>query len=302
VASPTAISPIGSVGNAVFRGIGAVGRSVRNLASTPTGLIGVVVTTLVVAVGLFGPFLAPHPPNNSVSIPFDGPSWDYPFGLDYLGRDVFSRWLSGGRGVLLLASAATIIGVVGGLGIGLVAAYRRDWVDGALMRSTDLILGFPPLLLFLLVLVSFGNRLVPLVAVVGLYHAIRMSRLVRAAASDVMVLPYIEACRARGDRAAHILGREVLPNILSPVLIDAGFRFIYSVIIIASLSFLGFGIRPPDADWGLMISENRSAIQLNPWATLVPALTLALLSVGLNLVTDARTRATGAHVSREPLR
>jgi peptide/nickel transport system permease protein len=290
------------MGTAVLRGIGAGWRSVRNLASTPTGLIGVALTALVVAVGLIGPLLAPHPPDQSVSIPFDGPSWDYPFGLDYLGRDVFSRWLSGGRSVLLLASVATLIGVAGGLAIGLVAAYRKDWLDGTLMRSTDLILGFPPLLLFLLVLVSFGNRLGPLVAVVGLYHAIRMSRLVRAAARDVMVLPYIEACRARGDRASHILIKEVLPNILSPVLIDAGFRFIYSVIIIASLSFLGFGIRPPDADWGLMISENRSAIQLNPWATLVPALTLALLSVGVNLTTDARSRATGAHLSREPLR
>jgi peptide/nickel transport system permease protein len=302
VASPTTVYPIRSMGTAALRGIGAGWRSVRNLASTPTGLIGVALTALVVAVGLFGPLLAPHPPDQSVSIPFDGPSWDYPFGLDYLGRDVFSRWLSGGRSVLLLASAATLIGVAGGLAIGLVAAYRKDWLDGTLMRSTDLILGFPPLLLFLLVLVSFGNRLGPLVAVVGLYHAIRMSRLVRAAARDVMVLPYIEACRARGDRASHILIKEVLPNILSPVLIDAGFRFIYSVIIIASLSFLGFGIRPPDADWGLMISENRSAIQLNPWATLVPALTLALLSVGVNLMTDARSRATGAHLSTEPLR
>ena len=167
MASPTTIAPTASVGSAVLSGIRAIGRSARTLASTPTGLIGVVVTVLVVAVGLFGPLLAPHPPDRSISIPFDGPSWDYPFGLDYLGRDVFSRWLSGGRSVLLLASAATIIGVVGGLVIGLVAAYRRDWVDGALMRSTDLILGFPPLLLFLLVLVSFGNRLVPLVAVVG---------------------------------------------------------------------------------------------------------------------------------------
>ena len=288
-------------GSVASRAVDVVLRWLRTLTSTPTGLIGFVLTAIVVVVGLFGPMIAPHPPNISVSIPFDGPSADHPFGLDYLGRDVLSRWLCGGRSVLLLASAATVIGVIGGLTIGLVAAYRRDWVDGALMRSTDLILGFPPLLLFLLVLVSFGNRLVPLVTVIGVYHAIRMSRLVRAAARDVMVLPYIEACHARGDTARHILGREVLPNILSPVLIDAGFRLIYSVIIIASLSFLGFGIRPPAADWGLMISENRSALQLNPWATLVPAFTLALLSVGVNLVTDARTCATGAHISREPL-
>jgi peptide/nickel transport system permease protein len=295
---PAAVAPANEGRGVAGRVLGAASRSVRALTSTPTGLIGFVLTSAIVVVGLFGPLLAPHRPEFSVSVPFDGPSGDYPFGLDYLGRDVLSRWLSGGRSVLLLASAATLIGVLGGLVIGLVAAYRRDWVDGALMRSTDLILGFPPLLLFLLVLVSFGNRLVPLVAVIGLYHAIRMSRLVRAAARDVMVLPYIEACRARGDAATHVLGREVLPNILSPVLIDAGFRLIYSVIIIASLSFLGFGIRPPAADWGLMISENRSALQLNPWATLIPAFTLAQLSVGVNLMTDARARATGAEIGR----
>ncbi|MGH8241624.1 MAG: ABC transporter permease [Steroidobacteraceae bacterium] len=256
-------------------------------------------TTVVVAIGLLGPFFAPYAPDLTVSTPFGGPSVDHPFGLDYLGRDVLSRWLWGGRSVLVLATAATLLGVVGGLCIGLVAAYRRDWLDGALMRSTDLILGFPPLLLFLLVLVAFGNGNGPLIAIIGLYHAIRMSRVVRAAAREVIVLPYIEASLARGDPARHILGKEVLPNILSPVLIDAGFRFIYSVIIIASLSFLGFGIRPPAADWGLMIAENLSALQLNPWATLVPALTLALLSVGVNLVTDAKSRGPGRLLSQE---
>ena len=206
---------------------------------------------------------------------------------------MLSRWLWGGRSVLAYATAATLIGMVGGLCIGLSAAYRRDWVDGVLMRGTDLVLAFPPLLLFLLVLVTFGNGALPLVVSIGVYHAIRVSRLVRAAAREILVLPYIEASQARGDPALHILVREVLPNILSPVLIDAGFRLVYSVIIIASLSFLGFGIQPPAADWGLMVAENRAGLQLNLWSTLLPAITIALLSVGVNLVADAKARSAG---------
>jgi peptide/nickel transport system permease protein len=246
-----------------------------------------------VVIGLFGPFVAPYAPDESVGSPFETASGAFPFGLDNLGRDVLSRWLWGGRSVLGYATAATLIGMVGGLCIGLTAAYRRDWVDGALMRSTDLFLAFPPLLLFLLVLVTFGNGALPLVVSIGAYHAIRVSRVVRVAAREILVLPYIEASQVRGDPALHILGREVLPNILSPVLIDAGFRFVYSVIIIASLSFLGFGIQPPAADWGLMVAENRAGLELNPWSTLLPAITIALLSVGVNLIADAKARSAG---------
>jgi peptide/nickel transport system permease protein len=267
--------------------------ALRPLTSTNAGRLGLAITAVIVIVGLFGPFVAPYAPDESVGSPFETASGAYPFGLDNLGRDVLSRWLWGGRSVLAYASAATLIGMVGGLCIGLAAAYRRDWVDGVLMRSTDLFLAFPPLLLFLLVLVTFGNGALPLVVSIGAYHAIRVSRVVRVAAREVLVLPYIEASQVRGDPAMHILGREVLPNILSPVLIDAGFRFVYSVIIIASLSFLGFGIQPPAADWGLMVAENRAGLELNLWSTVLPAITIALLSVGVNLLADAKARSAG---------
>ena len=249
-------------------------------------------TGIVVMVAVIGPFVAPYSPSKSVATPFGTPSADHLLGLDYLGRDVFSRWLSGGRTVMVYATAATLLGVCGGLAIGLITAYRRDWVDGAVMRGTDLLLGFPPLLLFLLVLVTFGNNALPLILVVGAYHAIRMSRVVRSAAQGVMPQGFVEAAQARGDPASRIIVHEVLPNVTNVVLVDAGFRFIYSVIIIASLSFLGFGIQPPAADWGLMVAENRNGLQLNMWASLAPAITLAVLSLGINLVTDVRTRTT----------
>ncbi len=250
------------------------------------------------SIGLAGAWFAPYAPDESVGTPYEGPSRSYPFGLDYLGRDVLSRWLWGGRTVLLLALAATLLGLIGGLCIGLTAAYRRDWLDGALMRSTDLILAFPALLLFLLVLVSFGNGFVPLVAIIGFSQAVHASRIVRVAGREIVVLPYIEAAIARGDPAIRILGREILPNILTPVLIGAGLRFVYSVIAIASLSFLGFGIQPPAADWGLMVAENRPGLPLNAWGTLVPALTIAIFCVAVNLVTDAKARSAGRTLGR----
>lgn len=264
-----------------------------------SGRIGLLLTGAIVVLGLFGPFVSPYAPDDSVGLPYASPTGAHWMGLDTVGRDVVSRWLWGGRSVLELATAATLIGVVGGVAIGLIAAYRTDWIDGALMRATDLVLAFPPLILFLLVIVTLGSGLGPLIGVVGLYHAVRVSRVVRVAGREVVVQPYIEAAQARGDSAFHILSRDVLPNVVSPVLIQAGFRFIYSVITIASVSFLGFGLQPPAADWGLMVSENREGLNLNPWGTIAPALTLAILTVGVSLVTDAYARSVGRSSARE---
>lgn len=265
----------------------------RPVTSVASGRVGLLLTGAIVFVALFGPFLAPYGPDDSVGLPYTAPSGAHWLGLDTVGRDVLSRWLWGGRSVLELAISATVIGVVWGVAIGLVAAYHTDWIDGALMRTTDLVLAFPPLILFLLVIVTLGSGLGPLIGVVGLYHAVRVSRVVRVAGREVVVQPYIEAAQARGDSAFHILSRDVLPNILTPVLIQSGFRFIYSVITIASVSFLGFGLQPPAADWGLMVSENREGLNLDPWGTIAPALTLAILTVGVSLVTDAYSRSVG---------
>jgi peptide/nickel transport system permease protein len=262
-------------------------RSWRVVVSSATGIVGLVCLVLVLGIAFFGPFLAPYSPYDSVSIPFDSPGPAAWLGTDNLGRDVLSRWLVGGAQVMPLAAIATAMGLILGVPLGLWAAYRSDWVDSVIMRGTDLVLAFPPLIIFLLVIVSLGNGVGPLVVIIGIYHSIRLARLVRTAARSIMVLPYIEASKARGDSVTHILLREVLPNVLSPILVDAGFRLVYSVLTIASLSFLGFGIQPPTADWGLMVAENRPGLQLNVWATVLPALTLAVLSIGVNLVTDA---------------
>jgi peptide/nickel transport system permease protein len=267
-------------------------RSWRAITSSGTGIVGLICLALVLGVACLGPFVAPYSPYDSVGIPFGSPGPGTLFGTDNLGRDVLSRWLHGGAQVMPLAAIATAVGLILGVPLGLWAAYRQDWVDSVIMRGTDLILAFPPLMIFLVVIVSLGNGVAPLVAIIGFYHAIRLSRLVRTAARSVMVLPYIEASKARGDPVAHILIREVLPNVLSPILVDAGFRLVYSVLTIASLAFLGFGIQPPTPDWGLMVAENRAGLQLNLWPTVLPAITLAVLSIGVNLVTDASGRSS----------
>lgn len=273
-------------------------RGWRAVVSSSTGIVGLVCVALVLGVACLGPLLAPHSAYDSVGIPYATPGSGGLLGTDNLGRDVLSRWLDGGAQVMLLAAIATGIGLILGVTMGLWAAYRQGWTDSAIMRGTDLILAFPPLMIFMLVIVSLGHGVGPLVAIIGIYHAIRMGRLVRTAARSIMVLPYIEASLARGDPVAHVLIREVLPNVLSPILVDAGFRMVYSVLTIASLSFLGFGIQPPTADWGLMVSENRAGLALNPWPTLLPVMTLAVLSIGVNLVTDAGGQSQTTQVER----
>lgn len=270
--------------------------ALRPLHATMGGRVGGGLVLVLAVIVVIGPFVAKYAPNASVGDPFAAPSGAHPLGTDFLGRDVVSRWLYGGRSAIGLAAAATALGAIVGLAVGLVAAYRSDWVDGLTMRVGDIVLAFPPLLLFLLVLATVGNSIALIIVVVATYHALRMARIARAATREIMVLPFVEAAQARGDTAFHILGREVLPNIWTPILIEAGFRFVYSVIIIAALSFLGLGLQPPTADWGLMISENRQGLDQNSWATLAPTLSLAVLAAGVNLLAEAYSHAVGRDV------
>jgi peptide/nickel transport system permease protein len=273
-----------------------LGTALRPVRTTVGGLIGGGLVLAFVLIVVFGPLLAKYAPDASAGDPFARPSGAHPLGTDFLGRDVVSRWLYGGRSAIGLAAAATTLGAILGLTTGLVAAYRSDWIDGLTMRLGDIVLAFPPLLLFLLILATVGNSIPLIIVVVAAYHALRMARMARAATREVMVLPFVEAAQARGDSATHILCREVLPNIWTPILIEASFRFIYSVIIIAALSFLGLGLQPPTADWGLMISENRQGLEQNAWATLAPTFSLALLAVGVNLLAETYAQAAGRNV------
>jgi ABC-type dipeptide/oligopeptide/nickel transport system permease subunit len=258
-----------------------------------SGAIGLTVVVLVVAIAFLGRYVAPHDPSMPVGAPLGGPSSTAHLGTDFLGRDVLSRLLYGGRSVIGLAAAATILAYVVGLAIGLIAGYTRSKVDPILMRTVDVMLAFPPLLFLLVLITGAGTGVGVLIIGVAAIQAPSISRIVRTATLEVSVRGYVEAAIARGERAFAVILREVLPNILAPVLVDAGLRFTYSILIIASVNYLGLGLQPPASDWALLISENREYIALNVWAVLAPAAMIAMLTIGVNLMGDAIARSLG---------
>ncbi len=258
-----------------------------------TGSVGFALLVLVVGIALLGPLFSPYSPDTPIGIPYEEPSAAAPFGTDFLGRDVLSRMLWGGRSVIALAGLATVLAYVGGLTIGLAAGYTRSLVDPILMRSADILLSLPALLFLLVLVTGLGTSKAVLVVGVAVIQMPLVARIVRSATQQQSVRGFVEAAAARGERTSAILRRELLPNIVPTITADAGLRFTYSIILVASVNFLGLGLQPPASDWGLMVSENRSGLTLNPYAVLGPAMLIALLTIAVNLVGDAIARAQG---------
>jgi peptide/nickel transport system permease protein len=267
-------------------------------ARTGTGRVGLAATLLLLALIVVGPLVAPHDPAAIVGIPLQRPGSGFLLGTDGLGRDVLSRVLWGGRSIIGLSVLATGLAYLVGLAIGLVAGYTRSLVDPVLMRAMDVLLAVPPLLFLLVLATGAGHSVVVLVLGVATVHVPSIARIVRAATQSVVVRGYVEAAVARGERTHSILAREILPNVLGTVLADAGIRLTGSILILASVNFLGLGLQPPRADWALMISENRGGITLQPWAVAAPALLIAFLTIAVNLVADAIARSLGTSLDR----
>jgi peptide/nickel transport system permease protein len=261
-------------------------------ARTSRGLAGLVLAGVVIAVALIGPFVTPHSPTAIVTTPFAGPMGGTPLGGDNLGRDVLSRVLDGGRLLLGLAAVATLLGVSAGVAAGIAAAYRGRLADGLIMRAVDVLLAFPQLVFALLLVSVAGAKLWLIVLAVALTHTPSVARVIRAAALDVCDRDFVKAAELQGVPRWKVMQGEILPNVLSVVMVEAGLRFTYSILAIAALSFLGFGLQPPAADWGLMINENRLGLVLSPWAVAVPAALIAVLTIGLNTFTDAVARVS----------
>jgi len=252
--------------------------------------IGLTLTLLMVAVALFGPLFAPHSATSFVGIPFSGPSAKAPLGTDYLGDDVLSRVLNGGRTVVGLSFAATAFGVLLGVVVGLIAGYSRSFVDDALMGLSDVVLSFPQIVLVLVFVSILGPKLWLIVVVVGLSHSPRVARLTRSVTLELSKREFVEWAELLGIRRRRIFVQEILPNLVTPLLVETGLRLTWSIGLIAALSFLGFGIQAPHADWGLMINENRSGLTQNVWAVMAPILCIAMFTVGTNLMTEGLTR------------
>jgi peptide/nickel transport system permease protein len=265
---------------------------VRFLRST-RGKIGLALGGFVVLVAIFGPLLAPHNPDVPVAFPFAGPSSAAPLGADSLGRDVLSRVLYGGRTVLVLPALAAFLAYLAGGTIGLVAGYTRSAVDSLLMRGVDVLLAFPSLIFLLVLVTGAGSSPAVLVLGTAFVQMPMVARIVRSATLEQVGRGFVEAAVARGDSTASILRREIVPNIVPAVMTDAGLRFTFSLLLIASVNFLGLGLQPPSADWGLMVSENRLGISINPLSVLAPALLIAMLTISFNLIGDAITQSLG---------
>jgi peptide/nickel transport system permease protein len=253
--------------------------------------IGVLLVVLLVALALIGPFFAPHSPTDFAAVPYAHPSSAVPLGADNLGRDVLSRFLWGGRSILGLSLLATALGLALGVSIGLVAAYTRSILDDVLMRAMDVILAFPSIVLALVVVATIGPKLWLLVLVVGLTTTPRVARVTRGASLEIVERDFVQAAEVLGESRLKILFGEILPSITSPLLVEASLRLTYSIGLIAGLSFLGFGLQPPAADWGLMINENRQALTIQPWGAVMPVIAIALLTIGTSLIGDGVSRA-----------
>jgi len=250
--------------------------------------VGLVLTALLVLVALAGPLVAPHSPEELVGPPNSG---EGVLGTDYLGRDVLTRVLYGGASVLWMAVSAATIAAFLGLWIGLVAAYSRSWLDGLLMRGMDVLLAFPNIVFVLVVVSMIGPESWLIVGSVAIAHTPGFARIVRASALGVVRREFVEAAEVLGVPRRRILLREILPNITTPLLVEYGFRLTWAIMLIAALSFLGLGVQPPNADWGLMINENRVGVAVQPLAVAIPALCIAVFTVGTNLISEGLARA-----------
>lgn len=254
--------------------------------------IGVSLSLLLIGVALIGPFVAPFGSTEYVDLPN---TLDVPgtlLGTDYFGQDVLSRFLFGGRTILILAVIATSIGITLGTTLGLSAAYLRGRYDEIIMRSLDVILSFPQVLLSLVVISMFGPSNVLIICTVGLSTTPRIARIIRGAAIGVVERDFISAAEALGETRKRVVFAEVLPNVTSSLLVEMNLRLTYSVGLIASLAFLGFTPEPNAANWGLMIQENRVALTEQPWGVVLPTIALALMTIGTGLVGDGLSRVS----------
>jgi peptide/nickel transport system permease protein len=248
--------------------------------------IGLVLVGLVVGVALIGPFFAPHSPVAFVAAPFARPSSHALLGADYIGRDVLSRFLDGGRSILFISLVGTILGVGSGTLVGLLAGYSLKAADEVLMRLVDLILSFPGIVLALLLITVIGPHDWVLVGVIGLTFLPYTARIMRAATVQLREADFVKYAEATGMSLRRILINEIMPNIAAPLTVEFGIRLTRAIGLIAALDYLGLGVQPPSPDWGLMIQENQAGLTFAPYSVLIPVIAIVLLTVGVNLITD----------------
>ncbi len=284
--------------------VGEVGTA-RESSGAALGLsawVGIIIVSFWLFIAVLGPTLAPHDESDVITDESFAPAGTSGLlGSDYLGRDVLSRVLYGARMTMGLALITTILSFTLGILLGFTAAVSGGWVDTMLSRINDAVMAFPSIILALIVIAALGTSLPVLVITVATIDATRVFRLSRALAMDVSVMDFVEVARARGEGLWWITRREILPNTLAPLAAEFGIRFTYAILFISALSFLGLGVQPPAADWGVMVKENLQGLLLGSAAALMPAAAVASLTVGINLLVDWFLRRLGGTVSQDLL-
>ena len=259
--------------------------------------IGVALVGLIVLISIIGPYIAPYGPSTPVGVPNANPGGKAVLGTDYLGQDVLSRALYGGRSILVMAVLATALGLIAGGAIGLVAAYSRNALDDTLMRGMDVLLALPQIMLALVAVAIIGPRTWVIVAAIALTTVPRIARVARGAAQPVVERDFIACSEAMGVPRWRIVGGELLPNTLGPLMVEASLRMTYNIAVVAALAILGLAPDPNGANWGTMITENQIVLPVQPWGTVAPIIAIALLTMGTGLIGDGIAR-TAAGIDR----
>ena len=254
--------------------------------------LGLLIIIFYGLVAIFAPVIAPYGEAEVHPVPFAPWGDGFVFGTDQIGRDILSRLIYGARNTIGIALATTLLAFVIGGGLGLVAAIDRGWLDQILSRFVDVLMAIPSLIFALMLLSIYGSTTLSLIIIIAVLDSTRVFRLTRAVAVGVVVMDYVEAARLRGEGLAWVMRKEILPNIMPPLVAEFGLRFCFVFLTIAALSFLGVGIQPPTADWGSMVRETASMIQFAQYdmraalTPLLPAACIAILTIGVNFVVD----------------
>jgi peptide/nickel transport system permease protein len=259
----------------------------RRRRLSAAGRAGIAVALAWAALAAFGPYLAPYSAGHVVEAGVFAPvSGAHPLGTDYLGRDMLSRILHGARYTVGVAMVATLLACAGGIVLGILSAVRRGWTDSVVGRAADALISIPHLMFALVVVAAFGTSLPVLVLMAAISYVPGSFRFARALALDINAMDFIQVARARGERTPYVVWAEILPNMIVPLLTDFGLRFVFVVLLLSGLSFLGLGIQPPNADWGALVRENISGIYEAAPAVLMPALAIAVLTISITLLID----------------
>jgi peptide/nickel transport system permease protein len=250
-------------------------------------LIGGTIVTALVVVAIFAQYIAPFPFDQMhIHDRLAPPSLRYLAGTDEYGRDIFSRLLFGSQLSIALGVIATLISMICGVPLGLFAGYKPGFASEMIMRGLDVMMSFPPIMLVLLILAVTPPSLLKTSIAIGVLFIPPIARVTRSVALDLMSEDFVEAARSRGERAWYILLRELLPNVWPVLMVEASLRVVFAVLLGAVLSFLGFGVQPPQADWGLMISNGRAFVDDAPWISLAPGLLMSVAVIGISLLGD----------------